>query len=64
MVDLAKNNSGKKVFLLAQSYMPAQDIHILKNYSHSGTGPWYAAAPDAILETPEWRFQTRQLKTW
>ena len=44
--------------------MPAQDIHILKNYSHSGTGPWYAAAPDAILETPEWRFQTRQLKTW
>jgi len=64
VVDLVENNSGKKLFLLAQSYMPAQDIHILQNYSHYGSGPWYAASPDGILETPEWRFHTSQLKTW
>lgn len=64
VVDLVENNAGNKLFLLAQSYMPAQDIHILKNYSQSGNGPWYAAEPNGILETPEWRFQTRQLKTW
>ena len=28
---VAKNGEGKKIFLLSQGYMPAQDIHILKN---------------------------------
>ena len=28
---VARSNSGKKLYLLAESFMPAQDIHILKN---------------------------------
>ena len=31
---------GKKAFLLAQGYMPAQDFHIIKNPRHSDD-PWY-----------------------
>ena len=31
VMDVAVNDSGEQVFMLAQSYMPAQDIHILKN---------------------------------
>lgn len=34
VVDVAINpQTNKKIFLLAQSYMPAQDIHILKNFT-------------------------------
>jgi hypothetical protein len=31
IMDMAKDASGKKIFMIAQSYMPAQSIHILKN---------------------------------
>ena len=31
VMDMAVNRDGKKIYLLAQSYMPAQDIHILQN---------------------------------
>jgi hypothetical protein len=33
VMDAAVNRKGEKIYLLAQSYMPAQDIHILKNPS-------------------------------
>ena len=38
---VAKNETGKKIFLLSQGYMPAQDIHILKNYNDPDLSPWY-----------------------
>lgn len=37
VMDMAENTTHKKVFLLAQSYMPAQDIQILQNGS-----PWFS----------------------
>ncbi len=63
VVDTAKNrNTGKKIFLLAQSYMPAQDIHILKNFHNSTLSPWYSVDFGKILKTPEWKFSRSQLK--
>jgi Domain of unknown function (4846) len=54
VVDVAERHDGRRVFVLAQSYMPAQEIHILKN---PGTGDaWFAVAPGQRLETPEWSF--------
>lgn len=41
VVDVAQNKKGKKCFMLAQSYMPAQEIHILKNYNDENISPWY-----------------------
>jgi hypothetical protein len=62
VMDVAENpQTGKRVFLLAQSYMPAQDIHILKNPSKPGS-PWYSLDFGATLETPEWDFDATQLK--
>lgn len=62
VVDLAKNENNEKVFLLAQSYMPAQDLQILKN-PNNRINPWYAVE-DCIhgVETPEWSFEETQLK--
>ncbi|WP_216647372.1 DUF4846 domain-containing protein [Chitinophaga sp. SYP-B3965] len=61
VMDVAVNKAGKKIFLLAQSYMPAQDIHILRN-PVSGSSPWYEAAGSGDLLTPEWTFSRGDLK--
>ncbi len=62
VVDLAADASGKNVFLLAQSYMPAQEIQILKNPQNGKLSPWYSADFGEILETPEWTFGKNDLK--
>ncbi|MBL7856653.1 MAG: DUF4846 domain-containing protein [Cyclobacteriaceae bacterium] len=53
---------NEKLFLLAQSYMPAQDIHVLKNPSDSHLSPWFASILSGNLETPEWTFEWSDLK--
>jgi hypothetical protein len=57
VVDVALNtDSGQQVFLLAQSYMPAQDIQILQNPNDEELSPWYSWPVRGALNTPEWRF--------
>jgi Domain of unknown function (4846) len=64
IVDEAENAKGEKVFLLAQSYMPAQDIHILKNPLNKADNPWYGSEQLFPLTTPEWKFETDSLMQW
>lgn len=62
IVDMAENeDTGEKLFMIAQSYMPAQDIHILKNDNDKSISPWYSANFGQILKTPEWKFTDDQL---
>jgi hypothetical protein len=62
VVDMAASRqTGKKVFLLAQSYMPAQDVHVLRNPSDSNLDPWYPADFGEILRTPDWVFAKNEL---
>lgn len=62
IMDMAENKkTGEKIFLLAQSYMPAQDIHILKNPDNEQLSPWYSVNFGEVLETPEWTFERGQL---
>ena len=60
VMDVAENPKTKdKIFLLAQSYMPAQDIHIVKNPKG---GAWYSLKDlDIQLSTPEWTFPLTSL---
>jgi hypothetical protein len=55
VVDKAIREDGKIVYLLAQSYMPAQEIHILRNYMNPTISPWYEF-PLKNIRTPEWDF--------
>lgn len=64
VMDVAVNKAGEKIYLLAQSYMPAQSIHILKNPIDEGLSPWYKAGNERIIETPEWTFNQQQLRRW
>lgn len=55
--------NGDKLFLLAQSYMPAQEVHILKNPNAPHLSPWYRLDPEARqVRTPEWTFATDELR--
>lgn len=62
VMDVAINAAGARRFLLAQSYMPAQSIHILKN--PSSNSPWYNYQPGNELVTPEWDFNKDALHRW
>ncbi|WP_230392525.1 DUF4846 domain-containing protein [Flavobacterium sp. LC2016-01] len=63
VVDMAVNpKNNQKIMLLAQSYMPAQEIQILKNPNNSSLSPWYAVDFGTSLKTPEWTFSSSQLK--
>ena len=64
VVDVAENNSGVKIFLLAQSYMPAQETQILKNLNNELISPWYTTNVGGLLITPQWSFNMGDLKTW
>ena len=48
VIDMAEDAAGNKVYLLAQSYMPAQDIHVVVN----------------PVEGKLWTFYTSQLRRW
>jgi len=63
VVDVAEHKqTGDKLFLLAQSYMPAQEIQILSNPESSCLSPWYKLEPSKSLITPEWAFDYSQLR--
>lgn len=62
VLDMAENDSGEKRFLLAQSYMPAQDIQILQNPRENPGDPWFAIPAGQLFETPEWNFGIDDLK--
>ncbi len=62
VMDMAQNSKGKKVYLLAQSYMPAQEMQILQNPKNKGISPWYELdTNNTSIPTPEWDFQSNQL---
>jgi hypothetical protein len=61
VVDVAEDARGRRAVLLAQSYMPAQDIHVLRN-PESPDNPWYIIEGDGPLTTPEWDFPAGSLR--
>lgn len=63
VVDMATSEvSDEKIFILAQSYMPAQDIQILKGNKEGS--PWFSSIFADTLITPQWTFKDTELKNW
>lgn len=63
VVDMIEDKTtGLKYFMLAQSYMPAQEIQILINPNNEETSPWYSTVVGDALKTPEWVFDGDALK--
>jgi hypothetical protein len=51
--------AGERRVLLAQSFMPAQNIHVVNN---PGGGAWYSFASDQPIAMPEWTFAPADLR--
>jgi hypothetical protein len=65
VADMAENpQTGEKRFLLLQSYMPAQQMHVLKSPASGDGTPWYPATSGGDLVTPEWTFPEGALHRW
>lgn len=62
VVDMAENEKGEKLFMLAQSYMPAQETQILINPAEREISPWYSSDFVGSLRTPEWTFEKTDLR--
>jgi len=62
VLDVTEDARGERSFLISQSYMPAQSIHVLKNPQDPQASPWYRAPADGSLETPEWSFPAGSLR--
>lgn len=63
VVDLCVGKNGKMALMAAQSYMPAQDIHIVANLDSPAVSPWYIFdASTKHFNFPEWSFTAGQLK--
>ena len=62
VVDTCTDGSGRKAFLLAQGYMPAQQFQLLKNPAHADD-PWYYVDELSYpFQTPEYTFDTECLR--
>lgn len=59
----AHATTGARRFLLIQSYMPAQEMHVLRNPANPDGSPWYGV-PYGPLVTPEWTFPPGALRRW
>jgi hypothetical protein len=64
VMDVAKNIKGNTIYLLAQSYMPAQDFHLLINGNNTWLSPWYLVNTTQPIVTPEYVFKPNALHTW
>lgn len=63
VIDVVVDDNGGKKFMLAQSYMPAQELQVLINPLDKNGSPWYdLSEARGQLFTPEWTFTTDQLK--
>ena len=63
VVDMAVDGKGNKAILVAQSYMPAQDIHIVTNLSDTVSSPWYIISQDTKeFNFPEDYFDSSHIK--
>jgi hypothetical protein len=62
VADICENAEGKKAFLLAQGYMPAQQFQLLKNPAHEDD-PWYYEDEVTYpFQTPEYTFEKGSLR--
>lgn len=65
VADVAEHpETGERRFLLIQSFMPAQDMHVLAGRDTPDGTPWYRLAPDKPFVTPEWIFPPGSLRRW
>ncbi|MCD9584888.1 DUF4846 domain-containing protein [Tenacibaculum maritimum] len=60
LVDEVINKKGEKLFVLAQGNIPAQSVHLLKNFNNASLTPWYSLKKNALIQVPGYSFDNSQ----
>ncbi|MDD3625994.1 MAG: DUF4846 domain-containing protein [bacterium] len=60
ILDVAENEQGEKVFIIARSNTPTQDFEILK--TPNGKSPWHRFLLGDEFDTAQWTFKKTDLK--
>ena len=62
VLDVARDERGRRVALIGQGFTPAQDFHVLS--PPGGDGPWFSLEEDTVA-TPSWTpFPWSSLRRW
>ena len=63
IVDAAiQEETGDKIYLLAQSNMPAQEIQVIKNRADMSISPWFRISPGYTVSSGRWVFGIEDIK--
>lgn len=63
VVDVAMDEDGDKVFMLAEGNTPARDIHVLRNWRNPFSSPWFRLDEDAdVLWFDFFYYKAEELK--
>ena len=62
VVNTAQNAAGRRLFMIAQGFLPAQEMEVLINPTSPQSGAWYPADFGQTLVTPEWTFKAADLR--
>lgn len=64
VLDVAESSAGHRLALLGQSFMPAQEFHVLRGSHGPGGAVWFELpGPRESIKTPSWRAFSRS-QTW
>jgi len=61
VLDVVENERGRRLFLLCQSFIPAQEIHVVTSDSFPG-GVWHRARSAGVFYPAGWRFEYSALR--
>ena len=64
VMDVVQNAKGEKMVMLANGYMPAQDMHVVRNLDSDEDSPWIGVKDKGVVRLPEWTFYSFQLRRW
>lgn len=64
IVGTSVNQNGKKLFLVAEGYTPAQSIHIVTNPYEPKISPWYSLNLDGIVKTARFHFSEPNFRSF
>ncbi|MCB9184530.1 MAG: DUF4846 domain-containing protein [Flavobacteriales bacterium] len=64
VVDAARDQAGHRRFMIAQGFMPAQEIHVLRNPLSETGSLWFEEKSSGELLTPEWTFHWTERRRW
>ncbi|MCK4412665.1 MAG: DUF4846 domain-containing protein [Candidatus Eisenbacteria sp.] len=62
VIDVADSNDGDRVFMLAQSLLPAREIHIVRGGGPLRQSPWFEARREGMIHPAGWRFEFSDLR--